>query len=66
MVLFKDTTLVQSNVSGWLWEFGDGSNSVEETPTHKYAVPGQYTVIITVRNEMGTNEARKVVLIVVT
>jgi len=59
-VEFKDTTPVQSNVSGWLWEFGDGTNSIDKTPVHTYTLPGQYTVILTVRNEMGTNEARKV------
>jgi PKD repeat protein len=65
-VQFKDTTPVQSNVSGWLWEFGDGTNSVEKSPTHTYTVPGQYTVILTVLNDMGTNEARKAALIAVT
>ena len=65
-VEFKDITPIQSNVSAWLWDFGDGANSLEQTPTHTYTVPGQYTVILTVRNEMGTNEARKVALIIVT
>ena len=65
-VEFKDITPVQSDVSGWYWDFGDGSNSVEEFPSHTYTRPGQYTVILTVRNDMGTNEARKVALIVVT
>jgi len=65
-VEFKDITPVQSDVTGWLWDFGDGSNSVKETPSHTYTIPGQYTVILTVRNDMGTNEARKVALIVVT
>ena len=63
---FKDITPVQSNVTAWFWDFGDGSNSVEESPSHTYNIPGQYTVILTVRNDMGTNEVRKVALIVVT
>jgi PKD repeat protein len=62
-VKFNDITPVQSNVTGWLWDFGDGSNSVEKNPTHIYTTPGQYTVILTVQNDMGTNEVRKTALI---
>jgi len=65
-VKFNDITPVQSQVTGWLWDFGDGTNSIERSPEHTYTIPGQYTVILTVRNEMGTNEARKSAFIVVT
>ena len=64
-VQFEDGTPVQYNVSGWFWDFGDGSNSIEQAPEHTYTIPGQYTVILTVRNEMGTNEVRKVAYIAV-
>jgi|GEM_PF-229585 len=64
-VEFADSTPVQSNVTGWLWDFGDGTNSVEPTPNHTYTTPGQYTVILTVKNDMGTNEVRKVAYIAV-
>ena len=64
-VEFEDVTPVQSNVTGWFWDFGDGSNSIEQAPNHTYATPGQYNVILTVRNDMGTNEVRKVAFIVV-
>jgi|GEM_PF-2149318 len=65
-VRFIDTTPKLSNVTGWLWDFGDGSNSVEQAPNHTYTVPGQYTVVLTVRNEIGTNEIRKAAFISVT
>lgn len=32
-----------------LWDFGDGATSVLETPDHTYAVPGDYTVTVTVQ-----------------
>ena len=64
-VQFEDDTPVQYNVSGWFWDFGDGSNSIEQAPEHTYTIPGQYTVILTVRNDMGTNEVRKVAYIAV-
>ena len=34
----------------WLWDFGDGTNSTAQNPTHVYTVPGLYTVSLTVAN----------------
>lgn len=64
-VQFEDTTPFQSNVTEWFWEFGDGSNSFERAPNHTYQNPGQYTVTLTVRNDAGTNEKRRVAYVVV-
>ncbi len=58
-VQFEDKTPLQSNVVDWFWEFGDGSNSFEPAPSHRYEKPGQYTVTLTVRNENGTKSARR-------
>ena len=35
-----------SSVNGveWFWNFGDGTTSDEENPSHEYSSPGQYTV----------------------
>jgi PKD repeat protein len=64
-VQFEDKTPAQSNVIDWFWEFGDGTNSFEQAPTHRYDKAGQYTVTLTVRNENGTNEKRRVAYVVV-
>ncbi len=64
-VQFEDKTPAQSNVIERFWEFGDGTNSFEQAPTHRYEKPGQYTVTLTVRNENGTNEKRRVAYVVV-
>ena len=37
--------------SSWFWEFGDGNSSIEQNPSHTYASPGTYSVILTVDNE---------------
>jgi len=38
------------------WEFGDGNTSDEQNPTHLYATPGNYTVMLTVMdNESNTS-----------
>ncbi len=36
-------------IDGWLWEFGDGSQSTEHYPVHTYAAAGTYTVTLTVK-----------------
>ncbi|MDP6908476.1 MAG: PKD domain-containing protein, partial [Flavobacteriales bacterium] len=36
------------------WDFGDGNTSSEESPTHVYDAPGDYTVTLTVFNDCGS------------
>ncbi len=45
---------LNGTVAGWLWDFGDGS-SLGSTPniTHAYAIPGTYTVRLTVFDNEG-------------
>lgn len=40
-------------VVSWAWEFGDGSTSTQQNPTHTYATAGTYTVRLTVTDEDG-------------
>jgi hypothetical protein len=45
-----------SNGNGGLsyfWDFGDGSTSTQQYPSHQYATPGQYIICITVTNTVG-------------
>jgi PKD repeat protein len=37
----------------WLWEFGDGTTSDKQNPTHTFGADGDYTVRLTVTNEYG-------------
>jgi hypothetical protein len=39
----------------WLWDFGDGTTSVERHPVHEYAVSGTYQVCLTVSNANGSD-----------
>ena len=34
----------------WLWDFGDGTSSEEQNPTHLYESPGSYDISLTVKN----------------
>jgi subtilisin family serine protease len=41
------------SVSAWKWEFGDGSTSTAQHPSHTYAASGTYTVKLTVTDNAG-------------
>ncbi len=55
-----------TGISGYLWDFGDGTTSEEQNPIHIYDTPGEYTVSLTVIfpsstvNETKTNYIRVV------
>jgi uncharacterized repeat protein (TIGR01451 family) len=44
------------NPASWAWDFGDGTTSTEQNPTHTYAKSGTYTVKLTVTNAAGSSE----------
>jgi PKD repeat protein len=52
-VTFTDTS--SGNVTAWLWDFGDGNTSAEQTPVHIYAITGTYTVSLNASNTYGFN-----------
>ncbi|MBU0766095.1 MAG: PKD domain-containing protein [Bacteroidetes bacterium] len=39
--------------ANYLWDFGDGATSQEQSPVHAYSVAGNYTVSLTVTNHCG-------------
>lgn len=64
-VVFIDRS--EGKPTSWTWEFGDCSGplcqSNEQNPTHTYATPGSYTVILTAANAAGTSRATKIVTV---
>ena len=49
-----------SSISSWFWDFGDGSTSTLENPSHTYLLPNGllskiYTVVLTVNSASGSN-----------
>jgi len=50
----------------WKWDFGDGTISTKQNPTHKYSKAGKYTVTLKVTNAIGINTATKSNYITVT
>jgi PKD repeat protein len=57
-VSFVDTSLGSTPMS-YAWDFGDGTTSAEQNPTHMYIQRGTYTVTLTVKNAYGTSTAIK-------
>ena len=40
----------------WLWDFGDGSSSINQHPGHVYNISGSYTIKLIVTNSMGCSD----------
>ena len=49
----KSTAAGSATITGWSWNFGDGTTSTAQNPTHSYAVIGTYTVSLTVTDSEG-------------
>jgi PKD repeat protein len=49
------TDLSNGNPATWSWDFGDGTGSSEQNPSHIYMNEGAYNVQLTVSNQYGTD-----------
>ena len=49
------TDLSNNTPTSWLWDFGDGSNSTSQNPTHSYTTAGSYNVTLNATNIAGSN-----------
>lgn len=49
----------------WSWDFGDGTTSSVQSPTHTYAAGGTYTVTLTVSNVAGSDSQTSAVTVMV-
>jgi PGF-pre-PGF domain-containing protein len=63
-VQFTDQTT--GTPTSWLWDFGDGSTSTVENPSHTYTAAGTYTVNLTATNTGGSASLVKAGLVYVT
>lgn len=65
---FTGTSTVQftnktQGATTYLWDFGDGSTSIAQHPTHIFTVAGNYTVKLTT-NACGTNTTKEKLIVV--
>ncbi len=63
-VTFGDVSTL--NITSWLWDFGDGTTSAVQSPTHAYTTAGTYTVSLTVTSTAGIDSMLTTDLIAVT
>lgn len=59
-VLFENQGLYGTS---FIWTFGDGEASTDESPSHTYTSDGTYTVTLTSENECGSNSISQTVTI---
>jgi PKD repeat protein len=59
-VSFTDTSGGTQPLS-YLWDFGDGTTSPEQSPIHNYASPGMFSVSLTVTGPCGVSEFQSVI-----
>jgi PKD repeat protein len=62
---FQFTDTSSNYPKSWLWDFGDGTNSTEQNPSHTYTVAGNYSVSLTATNPAGNDTVVKTDYIVV-
>ncbi|TVR79893.1 MAG: PKD domain-containing protein [Chitinophagaceae bacterium] len=53
-VNFTDNSF--NSPTSWEWDFGDGTTSTQQNPSHTYQNSGLYTITLTTSNDFGENE----------
>ena len=51
-------------IVSWSWDFGDGETSTKAEPTHAYSSAGNYTVTLTIRDNKGGEDLKKITITV--
>lgn len=60
-VVFKDTSTPAGSVTYWAWDFGDGTQSTLQNPSHVYTQAGDHTVTLTVNNGCTSLPVQKLI-----
>jgi parallel beta-helix repeat protein len=55
-ISFTDMSTTGCQIVQWLWDFGDGTTSTQQNPTHAYVKVGRYTVSLTVWDACGYSD----------
>ena len=57
-VQFTDESIAYNDtITGWSWNFGDGTNSTQQNPTHTFAASGYFNVTLTVTGQSGAYDS---------
>lgn len=64
-ISFIDTsTDPDGTISSWSWDFGDGGDSTEKNPTHRFVDDGNYDVELTVTDNAGGQDTESKTVVV--
>ncbi|GAA4327584.1 PKD domain-containing protein [Flaviaesturariibacter amylovorans] len=64
-VQFRGLSVSNDILTGWQWDFGDGSSSTERHPRHQYRSPGTYRVVLRNTSLRGCSAEDRTLLITV-
>jgi PKD repeat protein len=64
-IQFTDTSIdTDGTITTYLWNFGDGTNSTNKNPQHKYTTNGTYSITLKITDDDGvTDLISKVILV---
>lgn len=62
-VQFTGAAITESEITWWSWDFGDGDDSHDQSPSHMYWNAGTYTVKLTVTDDCGKATAEHQIII---
>ena len=65
-VLFQDISTDPNGhtINAWLWDFGDGTSSTVQNPTHFFTATGNYIISLTVWNDVGGSSTTQITVTV--
>lgn len=62
-IQFTDQSLVSNtNLVAWEWDFGDGSTSTDQHPTHLYNQTGDFTVKLKAHSQFGCVDSTQTII----
>jgi len=61
---YQFNDLSANNPDSWVWDFGDGSTSNDQSPSHTYANPGSYEICLIAANEAGSTTSCQMLTVV--
>ncbi len=56
-ISFRDSTLSNEILQSWHWNFGDGTSSSQQAPTHYYTQTGTYNIQLLVTTQFGCKDS---------